>query len=138
MKTYFATVDGATQLDLNGAPMMFDSPADAAHILGDYFDLHMIKPLDRHNFGARFVFTVYDHNGDFMQSFECHLDHDDGGFTCTDSEFSDDSMIYAEIAEQAQCDFVEIGAQSGAYENPNFECDCDAIGSAYAWIISAI
>lgn len=101
-------------------------------------EAYEIKPLERYDFGARFTFTVYDHNGEYMRSFECHLDNDDGGFTCEDSEFNDEDLIYAEVAEQAQCDFIESGKQCGIYDNPDFECDCDAIGSQYAWIISAV
>lgn len=134
---YYTTTDGRVDIGLDDV-LTFDSIANAHafHQFGDY-DVHAIKPLDRHELSARFTFTVYDHNGEFMQSFDCYTDGDDGGWVCEDSEFSDTTMIYAEIAEQAQCDFNEVGKQTGVYENPNFECDCDDVGSQYAWIISA-
>ena len=123
MKTFVTFTNG--KLDHDG------------EIVSTFDDAQELKELNRHDFSARFTFTVYDHNGDYMQAFDCHLDSEDGGWVCSDSEFSDTTMIYVEIAEQAQCDFTETGNQAGIYHTPNFECDCDAVGSLYAWTMSA-
>ena len=142
MTKYYAITYGKLAIGYEGV-MTFGSVEDVEQFYAQVSDdpeaeAFEIKSLDRYEFGARFIFTVYDHDGEYMQSFECYLDNDDGGFTCLDSEFSDPTMIYAEIAEQAQCDFIESGDQVGIYENPSFECDCDDIGSQFAWVISAV
>jgi hypothetical protein len=86
--------------------------------------------LQREDFGAHFTFTVYDQAGNFMQAFTCQLDPEDGGWYCEDTEFSCLEMIYAEIAEQAQCEFKELGIQRGNYD--------DLDGLSYFWTISAV
>jgi hypothetical protein len=138
MTSYYATIDGLVQTELSGAPMLFKSAQEAATTFADDFDLRKIATLPRFEFGARFALTVADNAGEVFKTFDCKLDDKDGGFTCLDSEFSDSELVYAEIAEQAQCDFFEMGAQSGVWFDPSFECDCDNIGESYVWVINAI
>jgi hypothetical protein len=133
MTKYYTTTDSRVNIGFDDV-MIFDSIDSAS----EYGSVQAIKPLDRWDFGAKFTFTVYDHNGELINVFDCHLDADDGGWVCADRKLFHADFVYGAIAEQAACDFREVGKQTGIYETPNFECDCDAVGSEYAWIVSAV
>lgn len=99
-------------------------------------EIHTIHTLDRHEWGATFTLTVYDHNGAHVHTFHVALDSDDGSWDCADALYYGAGVL-PEVVEQAVCDFNEFGKQTGIYEVADFECDCDADGSEFAWIISA-
>jgi hypothetical protein len=145
MNTFITFTDG--KLNTDGEEVLtFGSEAQARHAFAHAYSqreltfdtAQELKEINRFEYGTRFTFTVYDHNGEYMRAFDCHLDEDDGGWVCADSEFSDTTMIYYEVAEQAQCELNEINAHVGIYQVLDFECDCETVGSQYAWIISAV
>jgi hypothetical protein len=138
MKTiYYTTTDSRVNIGFDDV-LTFDSIANAHsfHQFGDY-DVHAIKPLDRYEFGSEFTLSIYDHNGELVRSFDCKLDKRDGGWFCADPESNDTGLVYYEIFEMAQWMFNEESKQVGVYEYIDFECDCDDVGSQYAWIVSA-
>lgn len=137
MTNYYTTTGGNVNLGIDEV-ITHETIYEARtfHEFGE-FEIHTIHPLNRHEWGARFTLSIYDHNGAHVRTFNVTLDEDDGSWQCDDA-FYYGSGVLPEIVEQAVCDFNEFDKQTGIYEVLDFECDCDADGSQFAWIISAV
>ena len=129
----------AVHLDYFGDDVMTFNTIETARNFfeGEPHGIQAIKPLDRFDFGARFTLSVYDDAGSIVRVFDYMLDPEEGAWVCNDPQASDPDLIFAGLIEQANCDFNEIGKQTGIYEPVDFACDCDSTGSMYAWIINA-
>lgn len=136
-KLYYTTTGGNVNLSIDDVithETLYQ--ARTFHEFGN-FEIRTMHPLDKHEWGSSFTLTVYNHNGAHVHTFNVSIDSDDGSWQCEDVLYYG-AGVFPEIVEQAACDFNEFGKQTGIYEVVDFECDCDADGSQFAWIISAV
>jgi hypothetical protein len=124
MQKYISMFDGHIQTDIDGDPILFDSASHATLFYGtkDGFTLQRVSRIDRHDHGASFLIFIAGHNGKILDIIDGHINNQ-SCLTSYDPRMKTD--LYADILEQAACNFYETDDHSGVFDNE------------YAWVVSA-